>query len=656
MAGIRTAIELTDRMTAPLRSITNALNLTIHSFENMQSSVNNSFNVRQFDGAKVAIDEANSHINAMTSNIRESSIAQSNFNSKVAEGSQGLEAMGRNVMSIVGAYAGFRGIQKAVNLSDTYTQTTARLNLMNDGLQTTEELQQKIFNSAQRSRASYLDTTQVISKLGLLAKNAFSNNDEMIGFAELMNKQFKIGGASLQEQTSAMYQLTQAMASGRLQGDEYRSIIENAPLLAKSIEDYMINVKKVKGTMKDWASDGLLTANVIKSAMFRSAEEVNKTFATMPRTWGEVWTSISNRLLIAMSPILKVINKLAQNWEILEPIVIAGAVALGSYILALTSLGTISTIISIKEGIRTARTMIQTGATISATIAQHGLNTALLACPITWIIAGVVAVIGIFYAVIAVINKFQGTSLSATGMIVGAFFTLWAVIKNVFFGITDILAGFFNYLVNPFIRFVNFVYNLFKGNWRSAIINFISDTISNILGMFEKLATAMDRILGTKKREIFINLQNDLQKKTQEAIVKFAPDDNYKRLINPMNLGGKDLLGLKNNITRSNYGESYKKGFDFGNSIANNQTENYLKNIDINTGKTADSIYGTVEELEYMRSLAEQQAINKFTTAEIKIEQTNHNNLNQGADVDGIMDRLTKGLSNAIEMSAEGVY
>jgi tape measure domain-containing protein len=180
-----------------------------------------------------------------------------------------------SIKKMAAAYISVRAATEVLGLSDAMSLAESRLSLIVDDGGSVQELENKIYASAQRSRANYQDTINTVSKLGLLAGKAFSGNDEIIAFQELMNKNFIIGGASAQEQASAMYQLTQAMASGRLQGDEYRSIIENAPLLAKAIEDYMVNVQGVEGTMKDWASEGMLTADVIKAALFVPLMKLN---------------------------------------------------------------------------------------------------------------------------------------------------------------------------------------------------------------------------------------------------------------------------------------------------------------------------------------------------------------------------------------------
>lgn len=210
-----------------------------------------------------------------------------------------------------GIYFGLRSIGSIGALSDELASAEARLNLINDGLQSTAELQGMIYRAAERSRGSYTAMAGTVSKLGILAGDAFDSTQEMIAFTELLNKNFIIGGAAVQEQSAAMYQLTQAMASGRLQGDEYRSIIENAPLLAQAIEDYMRNVQNAKGTMKDWASAGLLTSDVIKAAMFSAADEVEERFAAMPTTWAQAWQQAKNLSVEVFQPFLNGVGKAA---------------------------------------------------------------------------------------------------------------------------------------------------------------------------------------------------------------------------------------------------------------------------------------------------------------------------------------------------------
>ncbi|NLK37820.1 MAG: tape measure protein, partial [Epulopiscium sp.] len=298
MATIRTSIQMFNGMTPGLRSMTNALNTVISSFETMQRVSSNSIDTSSLQAARAELNRAEVAFNQIEESIRRADEQQNRFNNSMNQGT-GIAKGLRNMLAGIG---GIMGIQKIANISDEFALATARLNLMNDGLQTTKELQDKIYGMAQRTGASYLETAGTISKLGILAKKAFKGNDELLAFTDLVNKSF-IGASSI-EQSAAVYQLTQAMASGRLQGDEFRSIIENAPVLAQSIEKYMIEVEKARGSMKDWASDGLLTANVIKNALFYSADEIEARFATMPMTWGRVWNMVTNKILKASQPLL----------------------------------------------------------------------------------------------------------------------------------------------------------------------------------------------------------------------------------------------------------------------------------------------------------------------------------------------------------------
>lgn len=200
----------------------------------------------------------------------------------------------------------------AAQTADQLTSVRARINLINDGAQTTAEIMDKVFDAAQRSRGSYVDMADSVAKLNMLAKDAFSSNDEAIMFVEQLNKQFKVSGASIEESSAAMYQLTQAMAAGKLQGDEFHSIMENAPMLAQSIAQEM---GLTVGQLKDMSSQGLITADIIKEALFNSAEETNAKFAEIPMTFAEMGQSIQNEMLLAFQPVLEQLSAIPQNGD-----------------------------------------------------------------------------------------------------------------------------------------------------------------------------------------------------------------------------------------------------------------------------------------------------------------------------------------------------
>lgn len=380
MATIRTAIQIYDGMSPALRSMNNALNIVLNSFEAVHGASGNAINTSSIQAARQELAKAEVSFNKIEKAIRQSDQAQKQLNNDIRGGKGETDGLLDKVKNLVGAYIGIQTIKAGIELVDNNSNQLARLNLINDGLQTQEQLQQKVFQAAQNSRAAYGDTASAVAKLGITAKSSFSGNGEIIKFTELMNKSFKVGGASAQEQAAGMYQLTQAMASGRLQGDEYRSIIENAPLLAKSIENYMRNVKGATGSMKDWSADGQLTASVIKAALFNAGDEIEEKYKAMPITFADAWIRIQNRLIMSFQPLIQAIAKGAQfideNWSTLEPIFYGLAAAVLWYALALG---------------------IQTLATLIATAAAEGFFAVLLANPLFWIALAIGAIVVLIY-------------------------------------------------------------------------------------------------------------------------------------------------------------------------------------------------------------------------------------------------------------------
>jgi len=709
MATIRTAIQITDGMSPAFRSMNTAMNIVLNSFEALQTASHNAIDTRSIQTAREELARAETSFNNVEREIREANAQQQRFNESIQNGQSAADGLHGKITKIVGAIAAYVGITQTLNLSDTLVSTKARLDLMNDGLQTSVELQNMIYASAQRSRTYYIDTAQAVAKLGILAKDAFSNNKEIVAFAELMNKQFKIGGASIQEQTAAMYQLTQAMAAGRLQGDEFRSIMENAPMLAQAIAKY---TGKSMGELRQMSADGEITANIIKNAMFAAADETNKKFAELPMTWGQVWTSIKNKAVKAFDPILAKINELANNDDfqqlvdnVVGGIVITATVALGLFNILASIAGVISdnwswlepivwglvaafiaynAVALVTNGIlafqglqakiAAAGQMMQAGATFTATAAQYGLNAALYASPLTWIIILIIALVALFYAAVAAINHFAGTSVSATGIIFGAFAVLGAFLWNLFLGVFDFILGVINALVNPFIKFANFVGNVFN-NPVSSIIYLFQGMADGILAILEKVASALDFVFGSKMADAVASWRSGLKGMADAAVKEYAPNENYQNVMNELNLSVDDL-GLK----RIEYGKAWNVGYDAGKTVESKfdlgnilgNASNSLDAFDMgnnldgiykgvgdtagNTAKMADSMDASEEELKYLRDLAEQEVINRFTTAEINLTVANENHINSEMDLDGVVTYIEEKLYETMQVAAEGVH
>ena len=683
MATIRSQMVLNDGISGVLKRITNGLSTTLNAFEQVQRASGRAVDVTQIQAARAALAEANRDVDNMAEAYRRAAQQEEVLNRGLRNGASAADGLLGKVKGIVTTLAAGAGAKAVLGLSDQLASSSARLSLIVDDGGSVDALEQKIMASAQRSRASYLGTMQTISKLGLQAGDAFNSNDELIRFTELLNKNFVIGGSSATEQAADMYQLTQAMGSGRLQGDEYRSIIENAPMLAGAIEEYMRNVQGATGAMKDWSSEGLLTADVIKAAVFNSADEVEARFQQMPMTWGQVWTQMQNKAIAAFDPVLSKLNQVAnsERFETVTDGIVSGlatiAAVAGVVLDLLISGGSLvvdnwSWLEPIVWGLVTAFVAYNTVALITnglnaATVAQYGLNAALLACPITWIVLLIIALVAAFYAAVAAINHFAGTSLSATGIVMGAFAVAGAFIINLILGVVNFVIGIGVELYNLIATFANFFANVFNDPV-GAIINLFAGMFDFILGIVQSAASLIDTVLGTDMSSAVAGFRNTVATKVEEIVgdqVEVmeklnASDYQIQRIEygdawaagNSLGRGIEDAVGGLFNFdlgAAENYGADSPFALD---DISNNAALTAA-----NTGATADALTATTEELEYLRDIAERDAINRFTTAEVKIDMTGmQNRIEGGADLDGVISALTDGFTEALLTAAEGVH
>lgn len=677
MASIRSQMVLNDGMSGVLKSINSTLGMLVHSFEEMQQASANSVDTRLLQQAQVGLGKTNALISEMEAKYRKAAAQEEQITKNIHETTRAQKELndvtdarkdtGGSLKGVIGAASVIAGAKKAMEISDQMTGTTARLKLIVDDEGSVKELENKIMASAQRSRADYLAVSDSVAKLGITAGDAFKNTDEIIAFTELLNKNFVVGGASASEQAAATYQLTQAMASGRLQGDEYRSIIENAPLLASAIEDYMRNVQGAEGSMKDWAAEGLLTAEVIKAAMFTSADAVEKQFNAMPMTWAQVWTSMKNTALQVFQPILTGINWVANNLSIIGPI-LAG-VGLGFMVFKVaanwTKIASIAT--GIYNGVVNFLSIgfgVLTGNTAAASAATMVYNSALLASPITWIILLIIALIAILYAVVGVINKVTGSTTSATGIITGTLASAAAIIWNILLGLLDIFLGIINYIANPWIAFANFFGNLFNDPVAS-IIYLFADMADNVLGILESIARAIDKLFGSNLASAVQGWRTGLSSKADELAAKWG-NGSYEKKVDKLDLSSESL-----GLGRWAVKDAWSSGYSFGENLGNKAGDLFggagfddygelagnVEETADNTGGMADALEVSNEQLEYLRDIAEREAINRFTTAEVRIDMTGMTNrIDSNMDLDGVLVTLTDGFAEALVTAAEGVH
>ncbi len=675
--------------------------------------------------------------------IRDNVDEQGRLNREIEQGTHEANELMRMLGGVVAAYVTVQTLLNALNLSDTLASTTARLNMMNDGLQTTQELQDMIYLSAERSRGAYQATADAVSKLGLMAGDAFDSSQEIIAFMEQVNKQFRIAGTEAAGIDAAMLQLTQAMGSGVLRGEEYNSILEQAPNIIQTIADYL---EVPKGELKDMAAEGKITADIVKAAMFAAADETNEKFESMPMTFEQVWTSFENTALMALQPVLEELNKvansddfgqmtdhavdalsmlatvalpiiehitnsqalwdfangvidalsligvvalgifallidgvlfLADNWSWLSPIILGVAGALAVYYgwqMAVNAINLISkglhVAMAVAQMLHAAATGGLTAATAAEIAAQNGLNAAMYACPIVWIIVLIITLIALFYAAVAAVNKFAGTSVSATGIICGVFMVAAAFIGNLFVTLINFVIDIFLVLWNFIAAFANFFANVFNDPV-GAIARLFFDLVDCVLGLLESLACAIDTIFGSNLAGAVAGWRDSLGSWVDGT---FGQGEEIMSKIDASSL----------HLERFEYGTAWDVGYSFGEgideSIANFDPSSVFGTTDIpsaddyadaltsggigsgiediagNTGAMADAMDITGEELKYLRDIAEQETINRFTTAEVNIEQTNHNTIKNGMDLDGVVSGLTDAVNEAIEISTEGVH
>lgn len=709
MGNIRAAISLYDGVTSPLQSMHKAMGVVLNTFEAMQQASGRAVDTAAIREAREEWAKAGTAFDTIEENIRNANNEQQNFNNSIRGGSNSANGLLSIIKKVAIAAGGIAGINKVLNISAELASTKARLNLLVDDGGSVEALEQKIMASAQRSRSAYFDTASAVAKLGLNAGNAFGGNmDQVIAFMEQVNKQFVIGGATAQEQSNAMIQLTQAMAAGALRGEELNSILDGAPGIARAIEKYM---GIAEGSIKTVAQEGKVTAEVVKNAMFAMADETNAKFDSMPKTWAQIWAGMKNKALSMFAPILTKINQIANstkfqqvttalinglagvanvasslldilisvasvivdNWSWIQPIIMGIVAAMLIYNGVALVTNAIMGIQATAKAVHAAATAMEAGATFTATVAQQGLNAALLACPITWIILLIIAVIAAIYAACAAVAKFTGIANSGFGVICGGIMVVIAFFKNLGLSVANIALGIWNAL----------------GACASNIGTAFHNVISNVQGWFYNLlSTALTVVAGiceALNKLPFVEFDySGITNKASEYAAKSAEAygnvEEYKSVADAFNEGMSTFDTFQDGWAADAFasGAAWGDGvadkvsgmFDFSAldsmgadsldafNLGNDLDSIYGNTGDIanNTAATADALDIAEEDLAYLRDIAEREAINRFTTAEIKVEQHNENHISKDADLDGIMDAWANDFAEKLEVSEEGVH
>lgn len=706
----------TDTANAELEQLRSQLNTAIQE----QNELNQAMQNMDVSAANDAYLRLSQTVSGTERYIRDNVDEQGRFNQEIQEGTQQANELTNTIKNAVLAFVSIQSIGKALNISDELVQTTSRLNMMNDGLQSIQELVNMVYAAAQDARGSFSEMADVVARFGNNAGDAFGSSEEVVAFADLIQKQMTIAGASTQEASNAMLQLSQALGSGVLRGDELNSIFEQAPNLIQSIADYL---DVPIGQIREMASEGELSADVVKAAIFASADEINAKFEEMPMTGGQIWQSMKNTAMIAFQPVLQRLNDIANseafqtfvngaieamatlanvvlnifeligtvggfiadNWSIISPIIygVIGALAVYAAYLGIVkgielASAAAKGVLAVAEFIHVAALAAQTGATISATAAQLGLNGAMYACPIVWIIMLIIALIAIIFAVCSAIAKLTGVANSGFGVITGGINVVIQFFKNLGLTVANIALGIGNAIAalgsNIMTAFHNAICSV-QAWWY--------DLLSTCLSVIESICAALNKLPFVEFDYSGIsNAADDYAAKAAEAA---GNKEDYTSISDAFNDGfstfdtfqdgwaadafdagaswGDGVADAVSNFSLSDvFGgtdipnvDDYTSGFS--DAIANSGVGDNLGSIADDTGAIKDNMDITQEDLKYLRDIAEQEAVNRYTVAEINIDQSGmQNNISSGDDIDGFMTKLTDSVNEAVDNMTEGVH
>ncbi|MEA0565032.1 tape measure protein [Lysinibacillus irui] len=721
MATIRTAIQIEDRLSQPIRAMHNAISMMVNQMESMHVASGNMFDTSTIALMRRELANAATSMNQIEQEIRAAGGAQDQLNNRIRDGTGEMDGLLGKVGALIGAYLSLQGLAKVIEISDELTNTKARVQLLVEDMPVIpdqlakvdfglgdmsdiELAQQLIHDAAQRSYSSFKDTADMVSRIGTNARDSFSNLGEVVAFTELVQKQFGIAGASAVEASNATIQLSQALASGVLRGDELNSIFEQAPNLISTIADYM---GEPLGAIRDLAADGMITADIVKNAMFAATDEINKKFDSMPVTWSQMWTYFQNEALRAFGPVLQKINEIANSERFKEFVanatqalyLIAGVIDV--VMNAITSTGSFiydnwsfigPVILGVAGVLMTLLTYVNLvkAAIVLKTAVIWAWNAALAANPIVWIVIAIIALVAIIYLAVAAINQFTGSSISATGIIAGAFAVLGAVIYNVI-----------AYLWNMWASYIEFFVNITKGRTyavRRLFYNLATNVLDVIISMtrgWDGFATSfvnaiIDAVnIAIRAWNWFIDLlpENIADKIGLSVGTEFSHRDSITSDLEDLKGTLDDWVGEPPDdyweapkMEMKSLGDAWDTGYDWGANLLNSKegtggnTDALMKSINDamglgekldkgneagkktadNTKKAADGIKMMNEDLKYLRDIAEREAINRYTTAEIKVDMKNENHINSELDIDGIIDRFGERVEEVSEMLAEG--
>lgn len=635
MSTISTTIQLYDNITSPINNIISALERTIDCCEEVGRASNAAFDSSRLESARAAISQAALETERFSESVHDSG-------RRIDDNSTKADKLTSSIKNMVAAYASVKTAEKIISFSDELTQTTARLNMINDGQRTTEELQDAILASAQRSRAEYTSTADVVAKLALRAGDVFNSNSETIAFAENLNKLFVIAGASQEEMKSASLQLTQALGSGVLRGEELNAVFEAAPNVIQTIADYM-NVPM--GSIREMASEGQITGEIVKNAILSAAEDINSQFEQMPYTWAQVWTYAQNIALDTFEPLLQAIGSGAQfiydNWSVIEPVI----VGIGAGVL--TAAGA--------WGIYTAVTWL-------AVSANQALVVSMMTNPILLIGVAVAFVVTAIYKWVQACGGIRVALLKTGNIARDIANTLKIIFFTAIYSVMDcfdqlgLKISTVGYKIPVYISDMS----LKSLQILESFINGVVDDINKLIGFVNKIPGVNIEAVGHIDLTASAALENEAVKARVQATIDdktAVVDANMAQRqidLSRMTMDARIAKAYREREIAEAQADSVKadSAFEFPQIPAIEDIAANTGDIAGNTKSSSESSNEMKEELAYLRDIAERDIINRFTTDNFKFEFTNNNNGER--NIDGVIDRFAEELREYLDTGGEG--
>lgn len=650
MAVIHEEIVLTNRFSATFTQYMNMLRQSA-SVSTMAAA-----SQRQFDTASIGASsalvrmagaalEAASAMGGVDDDTRQmldacerAARSQEKMNQSMRQGQSAASGLESRLLSLAKTYASVRTAQAFIGLTDTFTQTTARLERMNDGMQDTVELQNMIYRAAQSSRGAYQDTADMVAKLGTLAPDAFNSSGEIVAFAEQINKQFALAGTNAQGQQAAMLQLTQALSSGTLRGEELNSVLENAPTIAQAIARYM---GATVGEMREMASEGKITAQVVKNALFDAAAETNKAFSDIPLTFGQAWTMAGNAALNAMQPAMTKLNALLNSDlgksavnSLISTFELLGSAASGTVDLMAAGAqwvadnwNFVSTVLQFAGGAVLAFTALSVASSLKRAAfwaIEH------------WQILLFVALIGMVITTMYAMGMSSEEVFGHIGAIMGALYT---------FGY-NLVASAWNLLASFGELFANFL-----DNPVAAIVHLLADLADFALSILQTIAGAIDAVFGSNLagavngwRSRVQKWADDLVGEKRVKIERMELLDVHETMAQWSNTGagiGKSLDNFNVNDILSGFSGS---SFDYSAMLNASGMPQNLDAIKANTAAIKRSVSLSEEDIKLLVDMAERRYVNNINlTAQTPVITINGQNTGDTAeDLQWLENALTK--------------